>query len=358
MQAAAFQWKGRARKEMEFVPDYSTALFVTPKRTYRGILSRVQWWQQTQPKQPVTDRVWKARHRSLQTVPGDQVLSLVGEQGIGKTWLLRHLAEDDGHVAPMAVYLDLEKRTEFPTPEDYVETVEDQIRQRHCSAGMVLLLDDVPPHLDDHVRALEDAVLRPHLMQRGSLAIMAPIHPSYVCWRAPALRGGEQYRILPFDESQTGEQVRRLQGARLTRNGVNVSDLHEASGGVPLLNYLLATRDRRESFELALEHWLSRVPFEERGCVQTYLEAVCTLDSLEQIKIQQMLDLYGLYRKEDTRVPARAVEVRNLLQKHALAWASPDSWQRIVLAGSVRRAAREVLRARDAELLAMLQRAV
>jgi hypothetical protein len=360
MQPVPFWLKGRGNRQIDFVPDYRADLFVAPQGTYQWLQARVQSWQQAQPKQPAADRVWKASHHGLQTVPGDQVLSLVAEQGMGRTWLLRHLAEGDEQVAPLAVYLDLDRRAASPTPEDYVASVEDQIRERRGlpGAAAVLLLDAVPPDLDDYLRLLEDVVLRPHLMQRGSLAIMALVHPSHVCWRAPALRAGERSCLLPFDEAQTGEQVRRLQEAGLAGHGVNAPALQEASGGLPLLNYLLATRDRMESFELLLEVWLSRVPSQERGRVQGTLEAVCILEALEQLQVQQMLDLVSLHRDGTVEPPAHAGEARNLLQKHVLAWASPDSPGRVVLAGGVRRAAQEVLKARDPDLFAILQRAV
>jgi hypothetical protein len=340
---------------MDVVPDYDAALFVTPTEAYRRVLARVERWKGAQPGEPTTEKLWRARHHSSQTAPGDQVLGLVGERGVGKTWLLRHLAEDESRVSPAAVYLDLEDRTRFRKPDDYVRAVEAQMQRHGKDARSILLLDTLPPHLDEHLRALEDAILRPQLVQHGSLVIMALAHPLRVCWRMPALRGTERYVLQPFVESQTREQLRRLRKAGLATNGLKPSSLQAASGGLPLLNYLLATRARIASHEALLEHWLSYVPAVERDRVRSYLEAVCTLDTLEQAKIQRALEVYNRGQPQQARVPPHPGDVRNMLRKHWLARAVPESPGRIVLIDSVRRAAREVLQARDAELYAALE---
>jgi hypothetical protein len=342
---------------MDFVPNYDANLFVTPQGIYRWMLSRVERWKQAQPQGLATERVWRARHYSLQTSPGDQVLSLVGERGMGKTWLLRHLAEDYEQETPAAVYIDLEERTGFPTPEEYLIVVKDRIRERCGNSTALLLLDAVPPDMDDHLRALEDEILKPHLVRHGSLVIMALVYPSRVCWRAPILRGEERLPLLPFESLRTRDQLRRLQQARLARDRLEASDVLESSGGLPLLNHLLATRDRIEAFELLLKYWLDQVPVDERGRMQSYLEAVCTLDALEYVNIQQSLDLYSRYQADALQYSTHASEVRNLLQKHWLVWSMPDAPGQIFMADGVRRAAREVLKARDSELFARLQQA-
>ena len=52
----------------------------------------------------------------------------MGERGIGKTWLLRYLADHDRRLSSLAVYLDLDQRTEFPATSDYIEAVEAEIQ--------------------------------------------------------------------------------------------------------------------------------------------------------------------------------------------------------------------------------------
>jgi hypothetical protein len=286
--------------------------------------------------------------------PGDQVLTLVGEHGAGKTWLLQYLSRDDEWLSSSAVYVDLARRAEFPLPADYARAVEAEVWAKCRNEGAVLLLDSVPAHLDEHLRALEDSILRPHLTHRSSLVLMALVHPSHVCWRAPALRGGERFYLPPFNEPQTREQVRRLAQVVPVRTGVEPSALQASSGGLPLLTYLLATHEQTEAFSLLLEYWFSRIPADERERVRNYLEAVCTLEVLEQAAIQRVLDVYLGYRPTAAGFPAHAGGVRNMLRKYWLSRPSPDAPGRIVLVESVRRAARQVLEARDAELYATL----
>ena len=343
--------------EMESLPDYDVALFVVPAEAYQWIISRLQRQHDTSVNGSARDKVWRARHHGSQTTPADQVLGLTGEHGAGKTWILRHLAENDHRVSPLAVYLDLEQRTTFSGPEIYVDSVERQINERCGDARAILLLDGVPASLDDYLRALESEILKPQLIQRGSLVIMALVQPSRVCWRIPVLRGGEHYLIPPFTRSQTLDQVQRLRKQGLTQNGVKANNIHKSSGGLPLLNHLLATREQDEAFVLLLESWIHRVPIDEREPVRTYVQAVCALDVLEHLKMQRLLDLYYLYRPDERGLPAHAAKARGVLQRYGLAQTMPDSPGHIALVDSVRRAARGVLQVEDRGLYAELEKA-
>jgi hypothetical protein len=338
---------------MDIAAAYDARLFVTPEEALLWVLSRVGQWQGRRSELSKLSE-WQEAQRDSQISPGDQVLSLIGERGIGKTWFLQYLAYGERRLSP-TIYLDLEKRNEFSLPGKYVEAVEEAVH-RECGDGpIILLLDNVPPQMDGHLRALEDAILRPHLTHRFSLVIMALIHPSHVCWRAPVLRGGEHYSMSPFQESQTRDQLQRLEQIGALRNGVMAHDLYEHSGGLPLLTYLLATWQPSTAFEFLLDHWFSGLPPAERERVQNYLEAVSVLDVLEHASIQRALEVYSHYRPEAKGFPAHAGGVRNVLQKYWLARPASDSPGRLVLIESVRRAAEQVLKEKDTTLHTLLQ---
>jgi len=323
--------------------DYQKSLFVPRDGVYDWLLAKVA--------------AWKAHRWDVEVAPADRVFLLVGERGVGKTWLLRHLAKDDAQVSPLAAYLDLEERTGFSSPERYVEVMEERARQRLGSDGAILLLDAVPPQMDEPLRFLEDAVLRPYAAQRRALVVMALVHPSQVCWRTPAFQVGERWLFTPFEVGQTRKQLQQLEKAGLAPKRIRVAAIQEASGGLPLLNYLLATRGREEAFEALLEHSFSRVPVDERERVRSYLEAVCLLDVLEHSLIRKMMEIYSRHRPAAMEYPAHASGVLNLLRKHWLSQSAFDSPGRMVLVGSVRRAAIELLKARDPGLYAKLEEA-
>ena len=323
--------------------DYQTSLFVPPDGAYQWLLAKVD--------------VWKAHRWDSEVAPADRVLFLAGERGVGKTWLLRHVAKDDAQVSPLAAYLDLEERVRFSSPERYVEVMEERVERRLGSDGAILLLDAVPPQMDEKLRFLEDGVLRPYAAQRHSLVVMALLHPSQVCWRTPAFQAGERWLFAPFEYSQTRKQLQRLEKAGLTIKRVKPAAIQESSGGLPLLNYLLVTRERVEAFEALLEHSFSRVPMDERERVRNYLEAVCLLDVLEHTPIRKMMEIYCKHKPDTMEYPAHPIGVLNLLRKHWLSQAALDSPGRMVLVGSVRRAVIELLKARDAELYAKLEEA-
>ena len=185
---------------------YDPNLFVSPALAYQRVLDELQKWQGGYRNRPVqTGDGWPERH-GPRPKPEAHVLRVAGEHGVGKTWLLRHLAEKEALVAPAALYLDLLKRKQYGQPEGFVRAVQQQIDSRFGSWPAVLLLDTVPSHLDEHLRLLEDLVLRPHLSQRGSMLIMALSHPSHDGWRAAILRGGETVRLQPFGQPETRDQ--------------------------------------------------------------------------------------------------------------------------------------------------------
>ena len=322
---------------------YDSELFVTPQEANKWVFSKVN--------------AWHARDHRKAAGNGGQNLMLAGERGVGKTWFLRSLAQDDSSLSCHAIYLDLEERADFPTAKAYVEAMKERVRTQLGSNGSVLLLDNVPPHLDERLRELEASLLWSLVTRRHIPVIMALVHPSQVCWRVPALRAGEIYPLASFVDAQTSDQLRRLKRAGLIRNGIKSEPIQENSDGHPLLNYLLATRGEAEAFESLLDYWFSRVPEAERAQVRNCLDAVCTLDVLEHTSIRKALEIYCNHRPGAAGCPAHPIGVANLLRKHWLCQPLPDAPGRLVLVASVRRAAREVLKARDAELYAKLEEA-
>mgnify|MGYP000369939792 CR=1 FL=1 len=113
----------------------------------------------------------------------------------------------------------------------------------------------------------------------------------------------------------------------------------------------------RTAFERLLDYWLARVPDTERSLVRSCLDAVCGLEFLEHAAIRRMLEVYEHYYDQPGGYRIHAGGVSNLLRKHWLARPAADAPGRIVLVDSVRRAVREVMGARNASLLAMLQEA-
>jgi len=336
--------------EQGVAADYDRRLFVTPAPVYQRVFTKLQRWKGADRDNSIRSSDRALGNHGAHLSPVNQVLRLAGEHGVGKTWLLRHLAEDEDQVAPAAVYLDLLKRYEFPTPEGFCDAVQRQIGLQCGPQSAILLLDSVPLHLDDHLRALENLVLRPHLSQRGSMAIMALNHPSRDGWRAPMLRGGESLWLHSFGQPQTRSQLQSLEKAGQVKVRLKAAAVQDRSGGLPLLNYLFTQWEQGQAFELFLEHIFSQIPARDRATVRSYLDAVCVLESLEHASIEGALRVYHHCQPRAGEYLPHAGQVRNALREHWLARSSPELPGRIVLVESVRRAAREALQARAPSL--------
>ncbi|MGC9333045.1 MAG: ATP-binding protein [Anaerolineae bacterium] len=334
--------------------DYAPELFVHPGRTYSWLLSEIRKWEQVGPGQLPRQRVGRVRYLGSRWIPDGQVLGLIGEKGAGKTWLLHHLAQGEARLSGLATYVDLASRGAFSDPHSFVRFLEGRIQTRRRGGRAVLLLDNVPAQMDNHLRAVETAILKPHLEEQGALVIMALLDPMRVCWLTPALRGGEYGYLSPFVHSQTREQLSRLRKIGAEQHGARPSTIHRASRGLPLLNYLLATHSCRQSFELLLDYWLEGMPNDEHGQMRLFLQAICTLEVLEHAKVQAALDLYRLRRPETGQNQAHPRQVRNLV-RHGLARSLPQSPGRVALVPSVRHAAAGMLQAHDPEMYTALQ---
>lgn len=339
---------------MRIAPSFDISLFVPCKGAYQWVLDRVKRWHETLPGGQGKPETWRVLSRRPSLAPGDQVLSLTGERGAGKSWLLQYLADHDSRASSCAVYIDLEKRLVSTGVEAWVQSVERQIFRRCGQGSALLLLDAVPPQLDHHLRALEEWILRPHLAHRSSLVIMALDHPSQVCWRAPALRGGESYALSLFEEPESWDQLRRLRQKGLAREEMDDYAILEQASGLPLLTYLLATRERSDAFELLLQHWFSRIPDQDWERMWNYTIAVSPLRVLEHVTIERMLDVYYRILPEAAGHPAHPSGVRNALLKHWLARLVPGVPGRIALVPSVRHAAVEWLKSTDLSLYIVL----
>jgi len=189
---------------------------------------------------------------------------------------------------------------------------------------------------------------------RADLVVMALDHPSQVCWRAPALRGGESYALSLFEETESWDQLRRLKQKGLAREELDDQNVLEHASGLPLLTYLLATRERTDAFDLLLQHWFSRIPAEDCERMWNYTLAVSPLQVLEHVTIERMLEGYYRFLPEAAGYPAHPSGVRNALLKHWLARLVPGVPGRIALVPSVRRAAVELLKSTDLSLYIIL----
>ena len=136
---------------------------------------------------------------------------------------------------------------------------------------------------------------------------------------------------------------------------LDVAQVQIHSGGLPLLNYLLATQAELDAFSLLVDYWFSRIPGDERDRVLGYLEAVCTLDILEHVSIERSLEVYYRYWVGVSEHPLHPGGIRNLLRKYWLARPAYNKPGRIVLVDSVRHAVCQILQNRDAELYALLR---
>jgi hypothetical protein len=87
------------------------------------------------------------------------------------------------------------------------------------------------------------------------------------------------------------------------------------------------------------------------------LEAVCVLEVLEHAAIDRALHVYYRLHPDVQGRPAPASEVRNTLREYWLTRSAPDLPGRTILVESVRRATREILKARDPKLYAVMNAA-
>jgi hypothetical protein len=157
---------------------------------------------------------------------------------------------------------------------------------------------------------------------------------------------------------ETRAQLGLLDDAGLARQRTTAAALQDYGGGLPLLNYLLARWQGVHGHSLLLEYVLSRVPAESLQLVRSCLDAVCVLEVLEHEPVEKVLRLYRRLQTGDDGTLVHAVQVRSVLRQHWLARAAPGMPGRIILVESVRRAAREVLRARDPEAFVLMNEAI
>lgn len=179
---------------------------------------------------------------------------------------------------------------------------------------------------------------------------MALVTPSKACWLDPYLRSFETRLLTSFDVNQTKEQLKRLEKAQLVRSGLNASSIYHDSDGHPLLNFLLAKREREKAFDELLDYYFSRVPPKDQDRLRNYLKAVCTLGVLEDAFIERALKIYQQHKPGAAGFPVQPVGVRTLLRRYWLAQTRPTSPGQLVLVGGVKRAVQGVLRAQETAL--------
>lgn len=311
--------------------DYRADLYVNQSMLRRLILHKIETWE-----------------RMDIPTPRDQVFSLKGDPGNGKTWLLRYLAATKSST----VFLNLEQRKGVSTVREYMTQVKASMGD-NWGRRVVLLLDEVPVERDEYINVVEDQVLRPHLVVHHSLFLMVPIRPRKVCWDTPELCSPEWFEMEPFQEKETAEQVRRLRNAsrfaKTKQSGDDIARIQAGSCGLPLLNRLLLSFDRLEALNHYVEHCLLRVPPQQRGLVRSDLETTCLLDVLETNRIDKAIAAYWSCRGSPTLEKVTCLGVRNRLVDYGLT-RDRGTDAHLILVPAVQNAVRECLQAQSPEL--------
>ncbi len=272
-----------------------------------------------------------------------RTIIFTGERGTGKSWLLAHLEEEINALPGMQTFsFSLGRYADWEpvlAVADILKSLDNQLEEGGEALGATLaemsrnLMEEVRQTLDqealallvDHVyesdwkllAALEDYLLGPLAVEPRVLVVMAGRGRAYP-WKTPELRLKAQPKNLePFSkEEYTTEQLKRQQNKAADR----AKEIHKLSGGNPLANYFLATKDDpADALDQVVEGMLETVPDRERRKVRDYLEALCVLRAFDEERIPTMLAAYYGDESYKDWSYARARQVREELVKWAFA---------------------------------------
>jgi len=302
---------------------------------------------------------------------GHGVFILRGARGVGKTWLRHHFQHRLSQERIPAVWLNLKdyigkdpawavgdiiQRVSVATGgpaerlgADLAEMSRTLFRHLHQflqRQPLVVIVDHVYESDWTLLPLLEDYLLAPLAAEPRVLLLLTGRGRLYP-WKNPQLStlaiplGEPESGLMPFDQTQTEEQLRRQAPHAVPR----ARDIYQLTHGNPLANYLVATYD----LDQAVEGLLEPVPEDRRRIVRAYLEALCVLRSFDEERIPPMLATY--YGDESYRqwTYAQARPVREELIRWGLArW---DATQRgYVIDPIVRQMVEQYLRTQKPQL--------
>lgn len=295
-------------------------------------------------------------HDVLKSHRADQrTVIFVGERGIGKSWLLHHIAHDvharfgddvntfafnlkdsaeqdpteyvAGLLSRFAKTINLPGHTGV-TLADMSRALGDGLRRtRRAREAYVILADSVFESDWDLLASLEEYFLGPLAIEPHTVIVMTGRGPEYP-WRTPEL--GTQARIRPlepFDERETSDQIHQLtaydKSLRVKPGDrAQIHDIYGYSRGNPLITSSLVHQPEQPAVALdtAITEMLDIVNPNERDEVRTGLEALCVLQSFREDRIPDMFQAY------DPENPAyhdwsyaQSRTVRELLTRYAFA---------------------------------------
>jgi hypothetical protein len=183
---------------------------------------------------------------------------------------------------------------------------------------------------------------------RRVAVIAALINPHRVY--SPSLQSAEQCSLSAFDEAMTDQQMICFrQNGLLEETYPDSRSLLEDSKGIPMLNYLLSTRERGEAFSQFLAYCVTDIPLDDRIILQEYLNMVCMLPELDNASIRTMVGIYAKHCSSE--INCSPFKLRNLLMFYGLA---TDIFGKCIINESVRYAAQEVLKADNPTLYNVL----
>jgi hypothetical protein len=274
-------------------------------------------------RKPEIEKVIVALNRLLGGSPPDKrTIAFMGERGIGKSWLLKHLfytiekefknvvlfqlnlADYANNFNPVLAVLDVltKFRACFPnlnqaadsgTPAESSRRTLEEVREQIKKQVLVVLIDHVYESDWKILAGLEDYLLGPLAIEPNTLIVLSGRGREYP-WKTPELRLKAEFEYLkPLDEKDTEEQLRKQISDDIAKHA---KDIFTATGGNPLGNYLLGSEtDPREGLNAIINATLEVIPeADRRERIRKYLEALCVLRAFDEERIPIMLTAYEL----------------------------------------------------------------
>ncbi|MCX7840440.1 MAG: hypothetical protein N2559_13455, partial [Anaerolineae bacterium] len=257
----------------------------------------------------------------------------------GKTWLLKHLAEEIPKIGKVSVYLlDIKPDTTVnkviedfrqrllelknglaKTPAEMSRQVMQELRALLYKQFLVILVDQAYESDWKLLGEIEEYFLGPLAIEPRVFVVMAGRGRAYP-WKTPELRLYADFKKLgPFtDENQTVEQLDK----QAPEGKGRAKEIHQLSGGNPLANYYLA---KGASIDTVINYILEVISPESRIKAREYLEALCVLQAFDEERIPAML---AAYYDDSTYLRWRYAQtrpVRDLLVKAAFARWNEDA---------------------------------